>query len=107
MCNEIFIRGKHDQSGEGAREGGGERRCVSKKGVEGASSRAQGQARNKNRPLTLSAVTRIAASARRTLCKGPKILFLVGFLSLSSLVQQVAAVLGFCNSHVFFFFFFA
>lgn len=67
MCNEIFIRRKHDQSRKGEKRGDsgrqGERRCISQ-GVEGGKQQDAGQGRNKNRPLTLSAVTRTAASRR-------------------------------------------
>lgn len=65
VCNEISIWEKHDQSlregerGDSKRQG--DRRCVSQ-GVKGAKQRDAGQERNKNRPLTLSAVTRAAAS---------------------------------------------
>lgn len=45
MCNEIFIRGKHDQSRKGGDRGDsgrqGEREGVCREGVEGASSREE------------------------------------------------------------------
>lgn len=68
VCNDIPIRGKHDQSLKGGGRGDskrqGERRCISQ-GVKGAKQQGAEQGRNKNRPLTLSAVTRAAASCRR------------------------------------------
>lgn len=59
--------GKHDQSLKGGERGDsgrqGERRCISQRG-KGGKQQGAGQARNKNRPLTLSAVTRSAVSKR-------------------------------------------
>lgn len=50
MCNEIFIRGKHDQSRKGEKGGtlgGKEREGVYREGVAGASSRARGREETK------------------------------------------------------------
>lgn len=102
--------GKHDQSLKGGERGDsgrqGERRCISQRG-KGGKQQGAGQARNKNRPLTLSAVTRRAASSRgeRSVDAFAKESNPVSGLVLEfhpALVQQVASDSSFAIARLFF-----